>query len=81
MTQAAAHLLDSISNRINENRNLGNTASIQLGSLYLGVAEGPWPPGGREVSQLREGSETYRPEVKASNTPSPSPFLFPPGNV
>ncbi len=26
MTHAAAHLLDSISNRINENQNLGNTS-------------------------------------------------------
>ena len=35
MTHAAAHLLDSISSRISENRNLGNTASIQPGSLCV----------------------------------------------
>ena len=30
MTHAAAHLLDSISNRINENQNLGNTAGGRI---------------------------------------------------
>ncbi len=34
LAHASAHLLDSINYRINEYRNLGNTASIQQGSLF-----------------------------------------------
>ncbi len=43
MTHASAHLLDSITNRINEYRNMGNTASNQLGSLSHVTGTLPFP--------------------------------------
>ena len=38
------------------------------GRIYRGGQGGHDPPGGREVPQLIEGSETYQPEVKASKS-------------
>ncbi len=42
---------------------------LKSGADLPGGPGGPWPPpGGREVPQLIEGSETYQPEVKASKS-------------